>query len=173
VTSTPPVIDGTINAGEYAHAVHDDVTKMDLYWTLSGDTLYMAIHSPGTGWEAVGIAPDGPMMKGGDILMGYVEDGKAVLEDQYGDTQYTHKMDTDLGGKDSIISFAGSENDAGTSLEFERNEKDLDQYDKPINLNGSTFVMLAWADHDNWTSYHGKDRSIISVNFTNPEAGSK
>ncbi len=163
-----PTADGVIQKGEYAHTLHDEVTGMDLYWSIVGDKIYFGLHSPDKGWLALGLAPDGPAMKGADILIGYVKDGQATMRDEFADTPYSHKPDTDAGGRDDIISSAGSQDDSGTTLEFERLLVTGDEHDKPI-VKGKMFVMLAYSDKADWTTYHGKKRNTVQVDFFAPE----
>lgn len=166
--ASPTTIDGVIKEGEYAHTLQDETTGMALYWSIVGDKIYFGLHSPGQGWLALGLAPDGPAMKGADILIGYVKDGQAVMQDEFADTPYSHKADTDVGGSNDIISFAGSEDESATTLEFEHLLVTGDEHDKPI-VKGKMFVMLAYADKADWTSYHGKKRTTIQIDFFAPE----
>jgi len=170
VALTTPTLDGLIADGEYAHVVHDEATGIDVYWTVIGERIYIGLRSPGSGWVAIGLDPDGPLMRGADILMGYVADGKAYFEDHYGDTQVSHKSDRELGGSEDVLSFAGSEDEKGTVFEFERALSTGDQFDKPIEP-GEMFVMLAYADKDDWTTYHGRMRNTIHIDFFAPSGG--
>ncbi len=162
-------MDGQIVPSEYAHATYDDGTDMALYWTVVEDKLYLAISSPAAGWLAVGLDPDGPLMRNGDILMGYVLDGETILEDHFADTPTGHKTDHELGGSDSVLAYAGSEADGGTVIELERLLDTGDEFDKPI-VAGEMFVQLAYGEADDWTSYHG-DRNTIVVDFFGSEGG--
>jgi hypothetical protein len=167
----PPTLDGTIAEGEYANALHDEVTGMSLYWSIVGGKLYLGLKSPGHGWTAVGFDPDGPMMKGADILIGYVKDGQAFARDHYADTPYTHKADEELGGTDDIEEFAGSEGESGTTLEWVRPLQTDDPYDKPLEP-GEGSVLLAYAaEKDDWVTYH-KGRSRVTINFFSGTGGS-
>jgi hypothetical protein len=166
--ASPPTIDGMIMKGEYAHTLHDETTGMDLSWSVVGDKIYFGLHSPGQGWLALGLAPDGPAMKGADIFIGYIKDGQAIMQDEFADTPYSHKPDTDAGGSSDIISFAGSQDESGTTLEFERLLVTGDAHDKPI-VQGKMFVILAYSDKADFTSYHGKHRNTVQVDFFAPE----
>lgn len=160
---SPPTIDGKIDQDEYAHSVFDEATGMHLYWTIVGDKVFLGLTSPGHGWLAVGLDPDGPMMRGADIFMGYVADGEAVLEDHFGDSPVTHKRDVDIGGSGDLVVFIGSEDDSGTIFELERYLITGDDYDKPLR-EGALFVQLAYADQDDWNTYH-EARNTITVDF--------
>jgi len=168
VTLPTPTLDGLISEGEYARVLHNEATGIYVYWSVIGERIYMGLRSPGTGWLAIGLDPDGPMMRGADFLMGYVKDGEAYFEDHYGDTQVSHKHDVELGGSEDVLSFAGAEDENGTVIEFERALSTQDEYDKPIHP-GEMFVMLAYAQNDDWTTYHGSARDTIQIDFFAPE----
>jgi len=161
----PPTIDGMVGEAEYAHQVVDELTGMMLHWTLVGDRVFMAVTSPGLGWIAVGLDPDGPIMNGADYWMGYVLDGETVFEDHWGDSAASHTHDTEVGGSDDILAFAGSESEDSTTIEFERLILTDDAFDKPMP-NGEVFVQLAYSTKDDWTTYHGsKTRNTVTVDF--------
>jgi len=66
--------------------------------------IYLGLKSPAPGWVAISFAPTGPRMKGGDILIGYVDEGGAVrVRDDYAHEVVSHAADAELGeGADDI-----------------------------------------------------------------------
>ncbi|MFQ6033972.1 MAG: DOMON domain-containing protein [Candidatus Bipolaricaulia bacterium] len=168
-TSTPaataggsPTLDGQIAEGEYAHRYHDETTGIDLYWTVLGDQIYFGLRSPGSGWVALALSPSGPVMQGGDIIIGYLSDGLHI-QDEYADSPMSHKADTELGGQDDILEAAGSTDDGGTTIEFRRKLDTGDRYDQPIT-EGEEEVQLAYSDSADFASYHSK-RAIVTLQF--------
>lgn len=162
-----PTVDGVVSRGEYPHRYHDEETGMDLYWSVLGGEIYFALRSPGQGWLAIGFDPDGPLMRGADIVIGFVQDdGETLVGDHYADTQVDHKPDSELGGTEDITEFAGSEDAQGTTLEFVRPLETGDAYDKAIRP-GEMFVLFAYAPRaDDFIRYHGqKNRSTRSLDF--------
>lgn len=160
---TPPVIDGLIGHDEYKNHQHDDQTGMDLYWSVIGTKIYVGLKSPGTGWLAIGFAPEGPGMKGSDIVIGYVQDdGVVAIEDHYARTDYTHTRVTELEAEENILSYGGSENENGTLLEFERLLAPDSEFSKPI-VPGSMWVQLAYGDFDKFAFAHAKRSSIFAT----------
>lgn len=151
------MIDGRLAEGEYAHHYRDEATGIDLYWSVVGDEIYFALRSPGSGWVALSLAPEGPMMQGGDIIIGYVADGELHIQDNYADGPAGHKADLELGGSDDVLEAAGSEGEGeeGTVIEFKRRLNTGDGYDQPI-IAGEMAVQLAYSDKDDFTSYHAK-----------------
>ncbi|HED03236.1 MAG TPA: hypothetical protein ENI60_00470 [Candidatus Fraserbacteria bacterium] len=165
-TSLLPTLNGVIAAGEYAHSLHDKATGMDLSWSIVGKKIYFGLHSPGKGWLALGLAPEGPAMKGAEIMMGFVKKGQAYMQDEFGNTPYTHEPVTKAGETADLIKFAGAEDAQGTTLEFARllNPGGKDQ--KSI-VPGVMTIMLAYADKDDWTTYH-RQRSEVKLDLFAP-----
>jgi len=153
-----PEIDGRIAEGEYAHSYRDE-TGIELYWTVVGEEIYFGLRSPGEGWVALSLAPKGPMMQGGDIIIGYISNGELHIQDNYADSPAGHKADPELGGSDDILEAAGSEGEGGTVLEFKRRLDTGDEYDHPITA-GEMAIQLAYSEKDDFTSYHAERASI-------------
>jgi hypothetical protein len=159
-----PQLDGQISEDEYAFHYYDVKIRMDLYWTIVGDTIYLGLKSPAHGWLAIGLAPTGPQMLGADILIGYVEDGQVHVRDDYADTPTSHTADTVLGGSNDILAAAGSESDQGTIIELERKLTTLDPYDRPI-VPTDMPVELAYSNGKDFNSYHDQNRDTVFINF--------
>jgi len=166
----PPVADGQIAAGEYQHHYADEKLHFDLYWTISDGRIYLGMKSPAKGWIALSLAPKGPMMQGGDILIGYVENGEAHLRDDYAAKPTSHQADTELGGKNDILSSGGSQSEQGTIIELSRKLDTGDKYDNPI-VQGPMAVQIAYAKSNNFTGYHLMSRAALTLDFYIGKAG--
>jgi hypothetical protein len=81
----------TINEGKFVFS-----------YKVEGENFVGRISYPTAGWVAVGFNP-ASMMKGANFIIGALIDGKTIISDEYGDTKYSHKPDTALGGTYSII----------------------------------------------------------------------
>jgi len=85
-------------------------------------------------------------MEGANYIIGYVEEGKGYIRDDYGNGTTSHIADTDRGGRDDITAFAGAEWPDQTILEFTIPLDSGDAMDKPL-VPGSTYtVLLAYHD---------------------------
>ncbi len=158
----PLQVDGVIVKGEYANALQPPQLDMELFWTIRGDRLYVGLRAPTQGWVAIAFNPEGPLMKGADIVIGFVKEGQLYLQDNYADTPASHQGDEKLGGRDDLLEEAGSEDDTGTTIEFSRALDTKDSYDKPIRPGESMTLLLAYATADDFTSYHSKTRALVS-----------
>lgn len=164
----PPQVDGRIDLNEYAHVYHDAEIDLWLYWTIDEEAgvIYLGLKSPASGWVAIAFAPTGPRMKGGDILIGYVdEDGKVFARDDYAHEVVSHTADTELGeGTDNILAKAGSHTPAGgTILELVRPLTASDPYDKAI-VPGRMRVQLAYSEVADFEGYHTA-RALLEIDF--------
>jgi len=161
--SPRPTLDGQISENEYANHYRSDELQLDLYWTLDQENIYIALRSPGKGWLAIGLNPEGPAMQGADILVGYVQDGILYMRDDFAESPTGHSPDKDLGGQENISESAGSESEQGTVIEFVRKLDTQDDFDKPI-IGGTMTVQLAYSETDDFVSYHSK-RAAVTIDF--------
>lgn len=159
-----PILDGHIGAREYSYHYHDEQIRMDLYWKIVQDRIYLALKSPAHGWEAISLAPIGPQMLGGDILIGYVEGDKVHVRDDFASLPTNHFSDIKLGGTNDILAAAGSESEQGTIIELERKLTTLDANDRPIGPTDLP-VQLAYASEKDFSSYHDQNRASLLINF--------
>ncbi|EDO49634.1 predicted protein [Nematostella vectensis] len=128
-------------ASEYNHfAALDDNQWMKLYWSINHNakTISFALEAETTGWVGFGISSGSGMMKGADIVIGWVKDGKAFLTDRYADGEYMPKIDDHNDYK--LIS--GTEENGKTILKFSRKIDTCDPRDRKIKI-GTTKVIWA------------------------------
>ncbi|MCS7197540.1 MAG: DOMON domain-containing protein [Candidatus Bipolaricaulota bacterium] len=184
VSQYPPVIDGDILVGEYQYRCTVDASKrtpgatfkMDMYWTIDGEFIYVGLKAPTKGWVGWGLMPLVPTSanpKAGvaDIVIGYVTEGnKLTIEDSYADGNFGHKPDTAFGGKNDIAKAAGREIVEGgttfTIVEFQRKLYTQDRYDVAVPVRME--VYLAYSDADDLTTQHkgsGEGRAHRDINF--------
>ncbi|OFX27446.1 MAG: hypothetical protein A2Z07_00740 [Armatimonadetes bacterium RBG_16_67_12] len=159
-----PVIDGRIAEGEYASHYVARGIGMELHWTIEGDSIYIGLRAPTTGWLAIGWDPSGPIMEGEDILIGYIRGKELYLQDYFANTSVTHANDVSLGGRDDVLESSGSEDQESTTIEFRRRLDTGDKFDRPITRASHT-VQLAYAPNDDFVTYHGEKRTVVKINF--------
>lgn len=165
-----PKVDGIIERAEYDHHYRSPEISMDLYWTIAEEegSIYFGLSSPSSGWVAISIAPTGPRMKGGDVLIGYVKEGEIQVRDDYADV-VSHTSDLELDGTYDILESAGSSGPEGTTIEFKRLLITEDRaYDKEIRP-GIIRVQLAYSECANFDCFHDENWTIIDVDFYSGE----
>jgi len=158
----PATLDGKIAEGEYLSSYHDEATGMDIYWTIIGEEIYLALRCPSKGWASIGIG-GGPMMKDSDIIIVYIDDEGVHFRDSFGTNMVKHAPDVELGGRDDVLDLAGSEGEEGMMIELRRKLETGDPYDQPI-LPGKLRIILAHAAADDFVSYH-TSRSVVMLDL--------
>ncbi len=156
-------LDAIIEEGEYTKSYRDEATGMELHWTIVEDEIFIGLRCPDRGWVAVGLGGEGPMMKGADILITYVDSEGLHLQDNFANDFVSHTADAKLGGRDDILESAGAESEQGTVVELRRKLDTGDPFDQAI-VPGKMRVLLAHSDSDDFTSYH-KSRSVTMLDL--------
>jgi len=155
-------IDGIIDQGEYPGELSLADGDFLLYWSVDRDTAYFGIQARASGWVSIGFDPVQAMDQA-DMIFGWVaEDGTAGALDTFSTGLFgPHPPDEELGGRDDILAFAGSEDDGLTVFEFSRLLDTGDPYDKPLSLEGEIDVIWAYSDSDDYRSFHGHRGHVI------------
>lgn len=158
-------VDGAIAPGEYAHEYAAADIGMTVFWTVEGEDVRMAARSPGAGWIAVGWGGEGPIMQGFDIVIAYVDSAGPHVADNFANDAAGHVADAELGGTSDLLEAQVSESVDGTVLEFRRKLDTGDgEHDRAID-GGVTPAMLAFADVDDFMSYHDTHRATAQLDF--------
>lgn len=153
---------GNVTAQEYDHTA--EVKDMSFSWKIVDKAIQIKLTGESTGWVAIGFNPTS-QMKDANFVIGYVKNGKATIEDDFGHEERAHKMDEDLGGKNDVTVIGGEEKGKTTTLEFSIPLDSGDKYDSVIDPNGETVVLLAYGgSRDSFKSKH-KFRTAIKVNL--------
>ena len=131
-----------------------------LRWRFIGNNIEIIIKAESTGWIAIGFEPEN-VMKGADIYIGYVDKNNNVfIDDQYGNTMFTHISDKKLGGKNNILQFWGNQKGEFTEIGFIIPTNSGDKYDKKF-IKGKTYtVLLACGKKDDFTTIHSYKTKI-------------
>jgi hypothetical protein len=148
-------IDGTITEGEYGDQLSFVAGGFLLYWELDRDTAHFGVQARTEGWVCLGIDPTQAMAEA-DMIFGWVEaGGSAGALDCYSTGLFgPHPPDEELGGRQDILSFAGSEQGGISTFEFSRPLDATDAYDKPLSRNGEITIIWAYSDSDDYLERH-------------------
>ncbi|MBM3154668.1 MAG: hypothetical protein FJ008_04970 [Chloroflexi bacterium] len=143
--------DGVISPGEYAKL--KNFGDYELNWASDGQNVYIGVKAKTTGWVALGIQP-GSRMKGADIIIGYVKDGKATVADHFSAGDFgPHKADAEFGGVDNILEFGAKEEGEYTTIEFRRALNTGDKFDHPLSQ-GLNDIIWSYGSDDQPTLKH-------------------
>jgi len=122
-------------------------------WRTSEETIDVILSAPTTGWVAVGFDPE-TMMNGANFIMGYVQGETVMISDEFGDGNFTHKPDTDLGGTDDVSNAQGTEAGSTTQISFTIPLDSGDSYDKPLVAGQTYKIIFAHGNADDFTTKH-------------------
>jgi hypothetical protein len=153
--ATTPKVDGKIDAKEYANLYKHAASGINVNYTIVGDTIYFGLESPSKGWTGMGFNPTGDKKDGADMYMFLFEAGKFMANDMVM-TKSTGapKPDAGEGGKDNILSSAGSSSDKGMVIEWSRKLDTKDKTDQPIVVGKVNKVLLAIGEDPSLTKAH-------------------
>ena len=138
----PIISSGTAAPGDSGYTYKLTVDPMEFNWRAEGGNLHVKMKGPAGVWISVGFNPT-KGMKDANFIIGYVENGKAVVTDQFGTDPKQHRKDTDLGGTDDVKDAAGFENANETVITFTLPLNSGDALDRPISLDSNTVVLFA------------------------------
>lgn len=157
----------SLSAMEYQHTL--EVKNMQFSWTIEADQIHVRLSAKTTGWVAIGFDPE-KAMQGANIIIGAVKKGKVKIEDHYAIRKRGHSNDEKLGGKNDILNPSGSEEDGITTISFSFPLNTDDKYDKPINPEGISRIMLAYgAGKDSFKNRHPY-RTIYEIDLSTGES---
>ena len=136
--------------------------ELEVFSRIDGDMVRFALKAKTNGYVAIGFDPS-ERMKDADIILGFVKDGQAVLNDMYS-TGVTgpHPPDDQQGGQNNVTVFGGSKKDGVTVIEFERKLVTGDSKDKVIKI-GENKVIWAVGDAEAAAAKHIKRGSGVLI----------
>jgi hypothetical protein len=145
--------DGIIDEAEYSQL--QKVGEVDIFTRVEGEVVMIGLRAKTTGWIALGIDPE-DKMKGADMLLCYVKDGKATVVDMYSTGTFgPHPPDDKQGGAQDVTVMGGSQKDGVTIVEFQRKLNTGDSKDKPLKK-GENKILWGIGDSTDVTAKHSR-----------------
>jgi hypothetical protein len=138
-TDAAPKLDGVVAAKEYSLQV--PVGKITLSASRTGDTMYLAVSAPTTGWVSVGFGSE--RMDGADLFLGCVAGGKPSFTQQLGSAHTHNPLPRPLEVRDALSEAGGV-----TTLET------AFKADEVIGGKKELWVLVAYGPNDSFASYH-------------------
>ena len=135
-------VDGEIKEGEYPFSLEDGSTGIKLSWASDVDYLYLGMEANTSGWLAIGFDPEFAM-KGANIIFMAIAEGEPEVRDDFGNSNFSHSPDEELGGTNDIKKFAGSQTDEGVVFEIVIPLDSGDAFDKPLIPRNKYRIILA------------------------------
>lgn len=163
-----PAVDGKVAAGEYAKSFKHEKSGLTLSWSIVGDTIYIALQEENDGWIGLGLlAEKDDKKKGADQYLFTMDGGKLVAMDM---TQIKRTgrpaLDTDEGGKESILQVAGGATGKAWTVEFSRKLKTGDSTDMDIATGKKFVLMIAEGPEMSFKEEHKKSERWMIEDFS-------
>ncbi|KAL9960044.1 hypothetical protein ACROYT_G033439 [Oculina patagonica] len=123
----------------------DEDENVKLYWNVStaNKEIIFTVEAKTTGWIGFGISTGQGKMKGADIVIGWVKDGKPYFKDRHADGHVMPKVDAQQDYE--LISL--KEKSGKTIMKFKRKFDTCDPQDNKIEA-GTTKVIYAYHPDD-------------------------
>ncbi|KAL9960045.1 hypothetical protein ACROYT_G033442 [Oculina patagonica] len=123
----------------------DEDENVKLYWNVStaNKEILFTVEAKTTGWIGFGISTGQGKMKGADIVIGWVKDGKPYFKDRHADGRMMPEIDSQQDYE--LISL--TEKNGKTTMKFKRKFDTCDPQDNKIEA-GTTKVIYAYHPDD-------------------------
>jgi hypothetical protein len=171
--------DGTVGQNEYSRSMVLQSParqgysggRMEVSWKNDEDYLYLALKGSTDGWVSLGFDPS-EWMKDADMILGWVEGGKAVVRDEYSTGNYgPHLEDTELGGSDDILASGGRQEGDYTVIEVKRRLDTGDRFDKAFTPGQRISAIWAMGRSDDSEAKHDVAQGEAVLTLTGGGAG--
>ena len=156
----------SLPAMEYQHNL--EAEHMQFSWSIDTDQIHVRLTAKTSGWVGIGFDPENAM-SGANIIIGAVNNGSFTVEDHYADRKTGHVNDEKAGGVNDVLNPSGSEENGVTVISFSLLLNTGDKYDKQIDPDGTTKVMLACGGEKDSFKLHHPFRYIYDVNLLTGE----
>ncbi|XP_013404193.1 MOXD1 homolog 2-like [Lingula anatina] len=122
-----------VSADSHDFTHHASLKDDDYYihWKFDDTSITFNVTARTTGYVALGFSPSGGM-KGADIIIGWVKDGKVTIQDRHATGKQQPVLDT----KQDVEVLGGSEDGTFTTLLFKRKRQTCDDQDFEITVSG-------------------------------------
>lgn len=163
-TSCSPLEEATITEAQTTEDGSKTIEKigMTVTWKVMDTNIAFTVTAPTTGWIAIGFDPTS-VMKDANIIMGYVSEDTVTITDEYGNSSFTHQVDTLGEGTDNLSEKSGSESDGSTTISFTMPLNSGDSRDKALVVGQDHTFLLAYGQTDDTTEKHQSVGIVITT----------
>lgn len=133
-----------------------------LAWKIHDGQIDVRTSYATNGWVGVGFGKTGAM-EGSHIIIGFVLDGKAVIEDHFGVGGTQHLAQDQIGAKDSLTARSGTFADGKTTIGFSMPLNTGNPND-PVLVEGESYKVILATGGDGASdleTYHGRNGRIV------------
>ena len=142
-----------------------NVCRMELSYTLRGDSVDITLSAPTLGWIGIGFNNQNSIVKS-DLLLFHVVNDRTEAIDMYVVGAGNPKKDTALGGQHSTRIKGGQEIGGKTTVRFTLTLRSHDRYDYQHQVGADFWLILAYSTHDEF-AHHSRMRKHVKYRFKN------
>lgn len=126
-------------------AALDEDQNVKLYWNVSIENkeIFLTVEANTTGWIGFGISSGQGKMKGADIVIGWVKDGKSYFQDRHSNGYSVPEVDI----QQNYVLISLEERNGKTVMSVKRKFDTCDSQDNKIE-SGTTKVIYAYHKED-------------------------
>ena len=136
------------------------VKKMHFEWKFLIEELEISLSAPTKGWVAVGFN-NSDQLKGTNLIMCCVKNGKTLIEDHYIIRSGLHEKVENLGGINRTTIISGKESSSRTSVTL-RLQLLADQHHPELSAGLTYYVLLAYSISDDF-DHHSIMRTTVPI----------
>lgn len=134
---------------------------MSVKWRIVTDTLQCVMQAPTNGWVAIGFNSRNEL-KGTNLLMGAVKNGKCIMDDRYIVAVGDHRSVKDLGGFCAVTNISAAEERELTWISFSIPLQVNDGFHQKLNEGNTYYLLMAYSTEDDFT-HHSRMRISVKI----------
>ena len=140
-----------------------EIGGMELHYQLMDDSVEISLSGPTNGWVGIGFNDENNIV-GSDLILFRIIKGKVEVKDMFVKGFGDPRMDTQLGGKNSVTVLSGKETSSTTSVNFRLALDSKDRNDFRHQIGKGFWLIMAYSTHDDF-AHHSPDAEACSLSF--------
>jgi hypothetical protein len=134
---------------------------MEIRWKfLPNKQLEIRLSAPTNGWLAIGFNTKSGL-KGTNLIMATIKNAEVEIEDHYIIAAGDHQKVEDLGGKNHLLEFSGTESLTETKIIFTLDTQ-ADDHHHHLKAGHEYFILLAYSRSDDF-DHHSTMRTEVKL----------
>ena len=133
---------------------------MKVSWTFDDDKIKFEVFAPTRGWVAIGFNEKNQLF-GTNLIMGKIENKRVNISDQYIYGLGDHRPVEEVGGINHLSGLKGTEEAAGSTIQFFISKKAMDQFHFDLRLGKDIALLLAYSTEDDFDHHSTMRTSVI------------
>ncbi|WP_027420442.1 DOMON domain-containing protein [Crocinitomix catalasitica] len=128
---------------------HIEKNKMKVDWSHADKLIHFTISAPADGWVAIGLN-NKQGITGTYLLMGRVKNGVAEVVEHSTLSPGNYKSFKKIGVSDNVLNISGTEDAAGTRIQFSLPVEIRNKYQKSLENGKQYYLTIAYSQSDDF-----------------------